>query len=242
MSFFLLAACCTISGSVHAVSGAALAAAQVVVRSGAASDSANRTTTDSGGGFSLDEPPGAYSIATSANGFAPVTVFLKADRDLTVQIVLEPLDSPKLRQIGSVRVDGRLAPIQGAIPSIALTRADLDALGDNRIAQGLEELPSATFTRPDGGAASAVAVVSLRGPDPSESLLALDGQLLNDGNTGDVDLSRLPVAAFSAVSTPMREIGTGMPMMATFTGSFEVSLIHLTATGMSTLKSKPVEQ
>ncbi len=41
--------------------------------------------------------------------------------------------------------------------------------------------------------------MSLRGPDPSESLLALDGQLLNDGNTGDLDLSRFPVAAFSAV-------------------------------------------
>ena len=199
LSFLLLAACCTISGTVHAVSGAALAAAQLVVRSGAASDTAKRTTTDSGGGFSLDEPPGTYTVAASAKGFAPVTVFVNANRDVSVQIALEPLDSPKLRQIGTVTIDGRLSPIQGTIPSIALTRADLDALGDNRIVEGLEELPSATFTRPDGGAASAVAVVSLRGPDPSESLLALDGQLLNDGNTGDVDLSRLPVAAFSAV-------------------------------------------
>ena len=181
LSFLLLAACCTISGTVHAVSGAALAAAQLVVRSGAASDTAKRTTTDSGGGFSLDEPPGTYTVAASAKGFAPVTVFVNANRDVSVQIALEPLDSPKLRQIGTVTIDGRLSPIQGTIPSIALTRADLDALGDNRIVEGLEELPSATFTRPDGGAASAVAVVSLRGPDPSESLLALDGQLLNDG-------------------------------------------------------------
>jgi outer membrane receptor protein involved in Fe transport len=60
-------------------------------------------------------------------------------------------------------------------------------------------LPGATFTRPDGGAASAVAVVSLRGPDPSEALVALDGQLLNDGNTGDLDMSRFPASAFSAI-------------------------------------------
>jgi outer membrane receptor protein involved in Fe transport len=199
VSFLVLAVCCTISGSVHAASGEALGAAQILVRAGAPSTPARITATDAGGSFSVDEPPGTYSIATSAKGFAPVTVFVNAGRDVTVQIVLEPLDSPKLRQIGAVTVDGRLAPIQGAIPSIALTRADLDALGDDRIVDGLEQLPGATFTRPDGGAESAVSVVSLRGPDPSESLVALDGQLLNDGNTGDVDLSRLPVAAFSAV-------------------------------------------
>ncbi len=75
----------------------------------------------------------------------------------------------------------------------------MDTMGDNRIVDALESLPGATFTRPDGGSASAISVVSLRGPDPSESIVALDGQMLNDGNTGDLDLSRFPVAAFSAV-------------------------------------------
>ena len=40
----------------------------------------------------------------------------------------------------------------------------------------------------------------------------------------------------------MREIGTGMPIRPSFTGSFDVSLITLVATGMSMLKSKPVVQ
>jgi len=69
-----------------------------------------------------------------------------------------------------------------------------------RLVQGLQALPSATFAHPDGGSSNAIAVVALRGPDPSESLIALDRQLLNDGNTGDLDLSRLPVAAFSSVN------------------------------------------
>src|SRR6516225_135879 len=49
-------------------------------------------------------------------------------------------------------------------------------------------------------------------------------------------------ASFSALSSPMREIGTGIPINASFTGSLAASLIAFTATGMSTLKSNPVEQ
>ena len=128
-----------------------------------------------------------------------MTIGADVEHDSKVEVALEPLDSPKLRQIGEVTVDGRLVPIEGTIPSVTLTRPDLDLLGADLAIQGLQTIPSATFTRPDGGAASAVAVVSLRGPDPSESLVALDGQLLNDGNTGDLDLSRLPSAAFSAI-------------------------------------------
>jgi len=196
---FLFAMCCTIGGLVHAVSGAPLAAAGVSVRAEGAPGPARTTTTDAHGAFTIAVPPGAYRVEAAEKGFAPLAVSVDASHDVNVQIALEPLDSPKLRQIGSVTVDGRLAPIAGTIPSVDVTRSQFDALGYDRVIEGLQDLPGATFTRPDGGAASAIAVVSLRGPDPSESLVALDGQLLNDGNTGDLDLSRLPVAAFSAV-------------------------------------------
>lgn len=195
MHSILLAACCIISGNAHAVSGSPLAGARVVLQGAAVAHAA----TDARGDFAVVAAPGRYRLAASASGFAPVTVDIDADHDVKVQLALEPLDSPKLRQIGEVTVDGRLAPIRGTIPSVAITRADLDRLGDNRIVDGLQLLAGAAFARPDGGPASAVTVVALRGPDPSESLIALDGQLLNDGNTGDLDLSRLPVAAFSGI-------------------------------------------
>jgi outer membrane receptor protein involved in Fe transport len=187
--------CCLIGGNVHAVSGVGLASARVDVNAPAAL----HALSDARGDFSLTAPPGTYRIAASAPGYAPVTVAVDATHDVRLQIALEPLDSPKLRPIGEVTVDGRLAPIRGTIPSVTIARADLDALGEDRLVDGLQQVPGATFSRPDGGASSAISVVSLRGPDPSESLLALDGQLLNDGNTGDFDLSRLPVAAFSAI-------------------------------------------
>jgi outer membrane cobalamin receptor len=195
----IVAVCCLVAGNVHAQSGAPLANALVVVSGGVE----HRTTTDARGDFSLMAGPGPHSVVASVQGYAPISVTLSLDNDTKIDVALEPLDSPKLRTIGSVTVDGRLTPITGTIPSTIVTRADFDRLGEDRVVQGLQALPSATFARPDGGAASAIAVVALRGPDPSESLIALDGQLLNDGNTGDLDLSRLAVAPFSAVDVTL---------------------------------------
>ena len=41
--------------------------------------------------------------------------------------------------------------------------------------------------------------MSLRGPDPSETRIALDGQLLNNANTGDLDLASFPSSVLSAI-------------------------------------------
>jgi outer membrane receptor protein involved in Fe transport len=191
----LLAACCLIGGNVHAVSGAPLAAANLILHG----KTTKSVTADAKGDFSIQAAPGTYELASTARGYATIVVSVDATHDVRLEVAMEPLDSPKLRQVGSVTVDGRLAPIRSAIPSISITRSDFDELGNDRIVDGLSQLPGATFARPDGGADSAIAVIALRGPDPSESLLALDGQLLNDGNTGDLDISRLPVSAFSSV-------------------------------------------
>jgi outer membrane receptor protein involved in Fe transport len=157
------------------------------------------TTSDAAGDFALQAPPGSYRLDAAVSGFAPVVVAVRVAGDVRVTLSLEPLDSPKLRQIGAATVDGRLSRLQGAIPSTTLTSADFERLGFDRIVEGLSEVPGVTFARPDGGPSSAVTAVALRGPDPSESLVALDGQLLNDGNTGDLDVSQLPSAAFSAL-------------------------------------------
>ena len=157
-------------------------------------------STDSHGAFAVQAPPDSYQMSVAVRGYGAVSLTLKLEHDSSVDVALEPIDSPKFRQIGSVTVDGRLTPIEGVVPAIDVSRADFDRLGDNRVVEGLQDLPGATFTRPDGGASSAISVASLRGPDPSESLVALDGQLLNDGNTGDLDLSQFPVAGFSSVN------------------------------------------
>ena len=50
-----------------------------------------------------------------------------------------------------------------------------------------------------GGGLNAPAVVSLRGPDPSETLVAVDGHAVNNGATGDFDLSLLDPADLQSV-------------------------------------------
>lgn len=192
----LLAVCCLISGHVHTAAGLPVAGARVVVRARTRSTAVSNAR----GSFALSVPPGDYDLSVTARGFVAASIDLTVAHDASVDIALQPLDAPTLRTIAAVSVDGRLASVRGAIPSITVTRADMQRMGETRVVQALQTLPGATFARPDGGLASASAVVALRGPDPSESLVTLDGQTLNDGNTGDVDLSRLPVAAFSAVN------------------------------------------
>lgn len=191
----ILAACCLVSGHIHTAEGDPIAHARVVLHG----TTNVETTSDSRGEFSVHADPGTYAMDATVRGYSSVSVTrISIDHDVTLDVALEPLDAPTLRTIGTVYVDGRLAPIQGAVPSIALTRADYARLGQQRAVEGLMAIPSVTFSHPDGGSESAVQTVSLRGPDPSETLIALDGQLLNDANTGDVDISRFPVAAFTA--------------------------------------------
>lgn len=195
MHALLLAFCCTVTVHVHTPSGAPLSGAHVVLHG----PKTYTQVTDNSGNAAFTAEGGTYNVDATASGYTGVSIDLFLRETAAVDVTLEPLDSPTLRTIGTVTVDGRLTPIRGVIPTAIVTRADMDRLGDDRVVDALMALPGATFTRPDGGSASAISVVSLRGPDPSESLIALDGQLLNDGNTGDLDLSRFPVAAFSAV-------------------------------------------
>ena len=192
MHGLLLAVCCTVTIHVHTPSGAPLAGAHIVMHG----QRTYASSTNASGDASLTAQGGTYQVDTTARGYTGVSIDLFLRDTAVMDVTLQPLDAPTLRTIGTVTVDGRLTPIRGAIPSVTVSRADMDRLGDDRVIDSLMALPGATFTRPDGGSAAAISVVSLRGPDPSESLLALDGQLLNDGNTSDLDLSRFPSRRF----------------------------------------------
>jgi outer membrane receptor protein involved in Fe transport len=50
-----------------------------------------------------------------------------------------------------------------------------------------------------GGGSNATQVFAVRGPDPTETLVDIDGHQMNNGNTGDVDLSLIDPAALQEV-------------------------------------------
>jgi outer membrane cobalamin receptor len=160
-----------------------------------------QTVSDSKGDFSLSLPPGRYNLTATARGYASITVNTgEINGDSRITVVLEPGDSPKLRTIGQVTVNGQFTLNRNVIPEMDVSRAQMDALGYAQVLQGLQEVPSAIIQHPDAGSPTAPSVVSLRGPDPSEDMIMLDGQQLNDGNTGDLDLSEFAVPAFNSVN------------------------------------------
>lgn len=193
----LVAACCLVGGNVHAPTGAPIAHAQLTFRGPVTV----ATTADAKGDFTLQMAPGRYNLTVVARSYATVTVDTgQIGEGSRISVVLEPADTPKLRTIGVVTVNGGFTLDRSVIPSVEVSREQMDALGYTQAVQALQEVPSVVIQHPDSGAPTAPDVVSLRGPDPSEAMVTLDGQQLNDGNTGDLDLSQFAVPAFNSVS------------------------------------------
>jgi Carboxypeptidase regulatory-like domain/TonB-dependent Receptor Plug Domain len=193
----LIAACCLVGGNVHTPTGAPIAHAQLTLRG----PQTLTTTTDAKGRFTAQLAPGQYDLTVTAHGYATVTVNTgRIGEGAHIDVVMQPSDTPRLRTIGQVTVNGGFTLDRSVIPETDISREQMDALGYSQAVQALQEVPSAIIQHPDSGAPTAPDVVSLRGPDPSENMIMLDGQQLNDGNTGDVDLSQFAVPAFNAVS------------------------------------------
>ncbi|HEV3092244.1 MAG TPA: TonB-dependent receptor [Candidatus Cybelea sp.] len=193
----LLAVCCLVSGTVHTPTGAPIAHAQVTLRG----PQAATAVTDAKGTFSAQISPGRYAMTVVAGGYVPVTVNTGPIAEgAHLAVILEPSDAPKLRTIGQVTVNGGYTLDRNVIPEMDVSRTQMDALGYTQVLEALQQVPSVVIQHPDAGAPTTPAVVSLRGPDPSEAMVTLDGQQLNDGNTGDVDLSQFAVPAFNSVN------------------------------------------
>lgn len=193
----LLAVCCLIGGHVSGANGAPVSHVRIVLDGPKHLD----TSSDASGNFAVEVPPGRYRLTAFARGFATVTVDTgKIASDSRIEVTLEPADSPQLRTIGSVTVNGGFTLQRNAIPEVDISREHMDALGYSNVIESLRQVSSVIIHSPDAGAPTAPAVVSLRGPDPSEALVTLDGHPLNDGNTGDADISQFAVPAFSSVN------------------------------------------
>ena len=190
----IAAICCAVSGTVHTPGGAPIQGALVAVTGAPAARA------DAAGHFALRVAQSARRLVVTADGFGATTIDrIEFHEGTALDVTLEPLAPGSLRTIGRVLVDGSLALSHDAIPYRAFSRATIDAFGVQRVSEALAQVSSLTLPRPDSGAASAVAVAALRGPDPSETLIALDGQVLNNASTGSLDLSQFPISPFRSI-------------------------------------------
>jgi outer membrane receptor protein involved in Fe transport len=111
-----------------------------------------------------------------------------------VELSLARAQASSLTVIGQVRANGGQTLSTAPAPNIEIPTQAFAQQGVTRVSDILEQVPSTTVVRVIGGGLNAPASVALRGPDPSETLVDIDGHQVNNGNTGDFDLSLLDPA------------------------------------------------
>ncbi len=160
-------------------------------------------TTDESGKFSLLLPyAGVYRVVATAPAFAPFILdglAVPAGPALSIDLVLAPGSNSSLVSLGTIRVNGIQSLSHASAPSVSLDPQDLAGQGIEQLSDVLSQQIALTMTRPAGGAPGLPQSAALRGPDPSETVIDIDGHQVNNSNTGDFDLTLLDPSEFQNV-------------------------------------------
>jgi len=183
------------SGVVTSTDGAAIAGAEVTLAGNGPPLTARSGRT---GAFVFPAlAAGTYTLAVSAPGYNPIaarTVQIAADARTAIEVRLPQLQASSLTVIGTVRSNGAQALSTLPAPTLDISMQPYAQQGETRVSDILANQLSTTVVPVIGGGLNAPEVVSLRGPDPSETLVDIDGHQVNNGSTGDFDLSLLDPA------------------------------------------------
>ena len=189
----------SVSGTVASVDGTPIDAARVLF---AGSGPHASVVTDRSGRFTIVLGAGTYAVSATAKGFSPLagrTITVESDGSTKVDLALAHAQASSLAVIGSVRANGNRAIDTSPGPTLDINAQTEAARGVTRVSDVLADQLSTTVVPSIGGGMNAPAVVAVRGPDPSETLVAIDGHQANNGNTGDFDLSLLDPSDLQSV-------------------------------------------
>ncbi len=186
-------------GTVNASDGTPVAGATVVLAERGVS---HRGLSDAHGTFVISGvAPGTYSLHVGAPGYQPITqrtVTIDAAHSL-LTIALPKATTNTLAVIGHVSVSAGETVSTASAPSVTLSAQNAAAAGVTSVASMVWPQLSVTPVIPLGGGSNATVSFAVRGPDPTETLVDIDGHQVNNGNTGDFDLSLLDPAALQEV-------------------------------------------
>lgn len=193
-----------VRGSVLDEAGRPIAGARVsAIKNGEPSVALAAVASDANGKFSITVfVVGTYRLRVTAVGFAPVTfqdLKVAPQEVVSVEIRLAPAASSSLVSLGTIRVNGTQSLSPASAPSVSLDPQDLAGQGIEQLSDILSQQIALTMTRPAGGAPGLPQSAALRGPDPSETVIDIDGHQVNNSNTGDFDLSLLDPSGFQNV-------------------------------------------
>ncbi len=189
-----------VDGTVSSSDGRPLAGAVVTLR---ASGAYRSTASDASGRFSIaDLASGTYAVEAHALGYnalTPRTIDVRAGAPTELALALGRSAS-SLVTIGRVQTNGGEALSTSSAPTSSLDAQAYAADGYTRLSDVLQNDIATTLVHPlDSGSTLLPTSVALRGPDPTETLVDIDGHRVNNGNTGDFDLSLLDPAVFETV-------------------------------------------
>jgi outer membrane receptor protein involved in Fe transport len=188
-----------LSGRVVAEDGTPIAGASVVL---SAQDFSKRKHTDARGKFKFDDVrSGTYSVRAFAAGYQTLSqrTISVGPSDTSVVLVLSRATTNSLTVIGQVRASGSETVSTSSAPTVSLSAQNAAAAGVTAVSSMLWNQLSLTPVLPMGGGSNATVAFAVRGPDPTETLVDIDGHQVNNGNTGDLDLSLLDPAALQDV-------------------------------------------
>ncbi len=188
-----------VTGTVRASDGTPLAGASVALSAAGRMRSAR---SDAHGNFVIhDVPSGTYTLAAAAAGYQQIsarTVTIGPD-NATLSLLLSPATTNSLAVIGQVRASAGETVSTSSAPTVTLDAQSAAAAGVRSVAPMLWGQLSTTPVLPLGGGSNATVTFAVRGPDPTETLVDVDGHKVNNGNTGDFDLSLIDPAALQEV-------------------------------------------
>jgi outer membrane receptor protein involved in Fe transport len=190
----------SIKGVVTDASSAPIAGAHIIAQSSRAAYSA---TTGADGSFAIASvPAGVYTLQATARGYQRITgqVVSVADGvDMQVALVMSPQSASAMATLGRVSVNGTKALSTASAPTTDLDPQDLAGRGIEQLSEILGDQIALTLTRQMGGAPGLPQSASIRGPDPSETVIDIDGHQVNNSNTGDFDLELMDPSEFAGV-------------------------------------------
>lgn len=188
-----------VKGTVSATDGTPIAGATVTLTSEGVSTSER---TDKRGRYKFKKiAAGTYSIVASAPRFSRLsgrTVTVSVEEEI-VDLTLSPATTNSLTVIGHVRAISGETVSTSSAPVADLSAQSAAASGVTAVAPMVWTQLAVTPIIPLGGGSNATVSFAVRGPDPSETLVDIDGHPVNNGNTGDADLSLLDPAALQEV-------------------------------------------
>jgi outer membrane cobalamin receptor len=190
----------SVVGIVTDLDGAPVTLATITLEGSGISRSAR---SDRSGAFTISGVgTGTYLLDVEARGYARLggrTVDVSDGQSTWASIQL-------VRSTSSLTTIGHVTTRAGeALSTSSATSQNLDAQayaarGGGSVADLItDEALLATVVRPAGGNPAAPAAVALRGPDPTETLLEIDGHEVNSGGSGAFDVSLLDAAQLTDV-------------------------------------------